>query len=445
MSLWQRIFGRGEAQERRSSGSGFTAEIMAARQSYIAGRSGLGELTATVQACVSLWEAAFAIAKVDGTDLLDRRTMAMLARSVALRGEALFLIREEGLVPCSDWDLSTRHGRPRAYRVSVSEAGGGRSETALAAEVLHLRIGTDPVAPWAGSAPLRRSALTAGLLQELETALTEIYAMAPLGSQVVPMPENPEVDNEQLGREFRGRRGRVLLRESVTVTAAGGPGPASDWRPADLTPDLGRSKATENLEAARGSICARLRRPARAAVGGDDGADGPGVPAPSRHLGAAADRRAARRGGDAEARRDGGDRRSDAAAGVRRRRLGAGRGRDRPGAGAGQGSRPLARGDASGLHRRRLEGSHGIGQSRPGFPDGVPREAGPVSREWENRDTLREGLPAAAGDGAAPEGRGAECAGGCRPGRAQGFWSGLIGSRRDGNFPTSLVTRRYRP
>ncbi len=254
MSLWQRIFGRVEAPERRSSGSGFTTEIMAARQSYIAGRSGLGELTATVQACVSLWEAAFAIAKVEGTDLLDRRTMAMLARSVALRGEALFLIREEGLVPAADWDLSTRHGRPRAYRVSVSEAGGGRSETALAAEVLHLRIGTDPVAPWAGSAPLRRSALTAGLLQELETALTEIYAMAPLGSQVVPMPENPEVDNEQLGREFRGRRGRVLLRESVTVTAAGGPGPASDWRPADLTPDLGRSKATENLEAARGSI-----------------------------------------------------------------------------------------------------------------------------------------------------------------------------------------------
>jgi hypothetical protein len=119
MGLIKRLFGRAQPVERRSSGSGFTAEIFAARQSYIAGRTGLGELTATVQACVSLWESAFAIAKVDGTDLLDRRTMAMLARSLALRGEALFLMRDDGLVPASDWDLSTRNGRPRAYRVSV--------------------------------------------------------------------------------------------------------------------------------------------------------------------------------------------------------------------------------------------------------------------------------------------------------------------------------------
>jgi hypothetical protein len=157
-------------------------------------------------------------------------------------------------VPAADWDLSTRNGRPRAYRVSVSEAGGGRSETALAAEVLHLRIGSDPVAPWVGTAPLRRASLTAGLLHALESALAEVYELAPLGSQVIPFPENPETDNEALGRSFRGRRGRVLLRESVQVTAAGGPSPATDWRPADLTPDLSRSGAGETLEAARGSI-----------------------------------------------------------------------------------------------------------------------------------------------------------------------------------------------
>lgn len=254
MNILQRLFGRAQPQERRSSGAAYTAEIRAARASYIAGRSGLGELTSTVQACVSLWEAGMAMARVEGTDLLDRRSMALLARSVALRGEALFLIRDDGLVPVADWDLSTRNGRPRAYRLSVSEAGGGRSETALAAEVLHLRIGSDPVAPWIGTAPLRRASLTAELLHSLEAALGEVYAMAPLGSQVVPMPENPEVDNETLGRDFRGRRGRVLLRESVQVTAAGGPAPAADWRPADLTPDLSRSMAAETLEAARSGI-----------------------------------------------------------------------------------------------------------------------------------------------------------------------------------------------
>ena len=33
--------------ERRSSSSGFTAEIMAAREAYISGSRGIGELTAT--------------------------------------------------------------------------------------------------------------------------------------------------------------------------------------------------------------------------------------------------------------------------------------------------------------------------------------------------------------------------------------------------------------
>ena len=36
-------------------------------------------------------------------------------------------------------------------------------------------------------------------------------------------------------------RGRVLLRESVHVSAAGGAAPAQDWRPQDVTPDLQRA------------------------------------------------------------------------------------------------------------------------------------------------------------------------------------------------------------
>jgi hypothetical protein len=242
--------------EKRSAASGFSAEIIAARESYISGRSGLAELTATAQSCISLWEHGFALADVVGTNLIDRRSLALIGRSLALRGESVFLIREEKLVPCADWDLRTRDGTPTAYRVSVSEAGGGRTETALAAEVLHLRIGCDPAAPYLGSAPLRRSALTAGLLNTLEAALSEVYEFAPLGSQIVPFPESSETDLETLGRGFRGRRGRVLLRESVNVQAAGGPAPSADWRPADVSPDLSKSMAAEALGAAREAILA---------------------------------------------------------------------------------------------------------------------------------------------------------------------------------------------
>lgn len=249
-------FNRKPKEETRATGSGFTAELIAARESYISGARGVAELTGTVQACVALWEGGLSLADVDGADLLDRRTMALAARSLALRGEAVFLLTNSGLVPCADWDLRTRNGVPTAYRVSVSEAGGGRSQTALAAEVLHFRTAGDVATPWTGTAPLRRASLTAGLLQALETALGDVFENAPLGSQIVPFPEAPDTDLEKLGRAFRGRRGRVLLRESVQVTAAGGPAPAQDWRPQDVTPDLSRAMTRETWAAARDSICA---------------------------------------------------------------------------------------------------------------------------------------------------------------------------------------------
>ena len=71
--------------EERSSGGGYTAQVMAARDSFISGRRGVAELTATVQSCVSLWEGGFAMADVTGTGLLTRQVMARIARAVALR------------------------------------------------------------------------------------------------------------------------------------------------------------------------------------------------------------------------------------------------------------------------------------------------------------------------------------------------------------------------
>ena len=123
--------------------------------------------------------------------------------------------------------------------------------------------------------------MTAGLLHTLEAALSEIYEYAPLASQVMAFPEAPDTDMEALGRAFRGRRGRVLLRESVTVTAAGGAAPVQDWTPKDMTPDLQRAMTTQNLAAARGSIMAAF-----GVLPGlfSDAAQGPLVREAQRHL-----------------------------------------------------------------------------------------------------------------------------------------------------------------
>ena len=240
--------------ETRSTGQGFTAEILAARESYLSGARGIGELTGTVQSCVSLWEHGLSLAEVKGTDYLTPHVLGIIARSLALRGEAVLYLAPDRLLPASDWDLSTRGGIPRAYRLSISEAGGGTTQTALASEVIHVRTGSDASGPWTGTSPLSRSSLTASTLHALESALSEVYENAPLGTQVLPFPESPQTDLENLGHGFRGKRGRVLLRESVNVTSAGGPVPQTDWKPSNVTPDLSKAMTAESLEASRGSI-----------------------------------------------------------------------------------------------------------------------------------------------------------------------------------------------
>lgn len=238
-------------RERRN----YTQQMIDAHYAAVTGQSGIAELTATAQTCVGLWEAGFTIADVDGTDALPPGTLALLARQLALTGEAVFLIGDR-LVPAAQWSLNTRDGIPTAYRVALPDIAGGRSVTALAGEVLHFRIGCTANAPWCGSPPLQRASLTAGLLCALESALSDVFNNAPLGSQVVPMPEDPNISNEKLAQSFRGQRGRVLLRESTQVTAAGGPAPQTDWRPSDLTPDLSQSGANESWQGTRAAIMA---------------------------------------------------------------------------------------------------------------------------------------------------------------------------------------------
>lgn len=245
---------KAEPVETRASGTGYTAELIGLREAWISGARGLAELTGTVQAAVSLWEGGLSSADVTGTDMLDRQSLALVARSLALRGESVLWIRGDRLIPCTDWDLSTRDGIPSAYRVTIPEVGGGRSATLLAAEVLHFRLAPDPAAPWSGRSPLSRSSLTASLLHAVENALAEVFDLAPLGSQIVPFAESPQTDLDKLGRDFKGRRGRVLLRESVNVAAAGGAAPAQDWKPQDVSPDLSKSMTAETLDRARQSI-----------------------------------------------------------------------------------------------------------------------------------------------------------------------------------------------
>lgn len=240
--------------ETRSSGSGYTAQVIQARDAFITGRTGVAELTATVQGAVSLWEGAMAAADVSGTDMLSRRHMALSARAMALRGEAVFYIGDDRLIPASDWDITTRDGVPRAYRLSLPEVGGGRTQTALAAEVLHFAIGADVAQPWFGTSPLRRSSLSADLLYQVETALRDVYRDAPMGSLIVPLPDSNPEDMQRMRDGFKGRRGSTLVVEGVAQSTAAGMNPQLGKSPDQLSPDLSKAMTRETLAAARDAV-----------------------------------------------------------------------------------------------------------------------------------------------------------------------------------------------
>ncbi|WP_299686389.1 phage portal protein [uncultured Tateyamaria sp.] len=268
--------------ENRASATGYTASLMAARAALITGREGIGELTSAAQSCVSLWEGGLSLADVNGTDLLTPPMLALVARSLALRGEFLALIREDGLVACHEWDVSTRNGRPVAYRASVADTGGGYTVTALAPEVIHVVTGAQTTTPYVGTPPLRRAALSAGLANAVESALSDVYQTAPIGSQIVPMPEAQVDDLTALREGFKGRRGSVLVVEGVAQATAAGAYPDLFKQATDLTPNLQRLESSQAIKEARNAIesvfgvLPALQNPA---------ATGPVVREAQRHLG----------------------------------------------------------------------------------------------------------------------------------------------------------------
>ena len=166
--------------ETRAGGSLQSTEAEIKRlESSAAGIAPTPETLAIVEACQSLWErcigsATIAPARTELAGAPD--IMALVGRTLALRGNALFAIRVDGsdvqLIPASFWDLKGNAGR-WFYRLDLAGPSATESVRLPAASVLHFRIGADSRTPWRGRSPLERAARTAELAGRTEAGLVK--------------------------------------------------------------------------------------------------------------------------------------------------------------------------------------------------------------------------------------------------------------------------------
>ena len=123
-----------------------------------------------VEAIASAWERAFAAAVASGgrSGALSPDVLGLLGRSLALRGEALFVIDVGAggsllLSPASWWDVRGRSDSSTwSYRAQVTGPDWSRDLVRPGSGVLHFVIGASASRPWRGCSPLLSAARSLG-------------------------------------------------------------------------------------------------------------------------------------------------------------------------------------------------------------------------------------------------------------------------------------------
>ena len=226
---WRR---RSEPSEQRA---GYTDALVDALITTAQGGDGNAGGVAAVELAAGLWGRAFASAQVEpdgmAARMLTPEVLATAARSLILRGEAVFSIESVGgslaLVPACSWDIQGGPD-PTTWRYILELAGPSAPEqrNRPAEGVVHLRYSVDPARPWKGVSPLARAGVSASLLGRLELRLSQ-EANARTG-YLLPVPVDGQDESiTQLKADLKALAGNVALVE----TQAGGFGHGPQARP----------------------------------------------------------------------------------------------------------------------------------------------------------------------------------------------------------------------
>ncbi len=173
-----------------------TEVTVAALQAAAAGKTPRATELAALEIGAGLIGRAFAAATVTGVEaerLLTRSALALVGRSLALRGEAVFALADP-LAPVSGHDIAgSADPASWAYRIDLAGPSRTASRFLPADAVLHFRQNVDPSRPWKGRPAHSIAAATARTAAAAEKS-AEGEAKFPI-SKLIPLVQT--VNNTQ--------------------------------------------------------------------------------------------------------------------------------------------------------------------------------------------------------------------------------------------------------
>ena len=199
-----------QAREHRES---FTDQQIQARLAAAEGTAASTDI-ATVTAIARLWEFAFSAGQ---SKILQPWQLGRIGRALVLSGESIWYSGTSGLLPVSDHDIQGRSAVADRWQYRITMPAPSRSITKRvpADRIMHVRIGATTARPWAGVSPLVEAKATRGVIEAIESSLSQEHG-GPVGHVIgVPDPEG----SGAVADGIANLKGRTILAEASAARA----------------------------------------------------------------------------------------------------------------------------------------------------------------------------------------------------------------------------------
>ena len=198
---------------KRTETFNYTDSVVSALLDAASGQVVDAGTTAAIEFSAGLWQRTMSAAEVQPAHLgniITPEVLGSIARALVLRGQAVGVIEDGGLVLVSDCEV-TGGPQPSSWRFKVTMDGPTRSQTWTLGhdDVLLFQWSADPRRPWAGIGPLQRASVSAALLARLEGRMSE--EASAVSGHLLSVPDTSEEAISQLQGDLRTLKDRTAF------------------------------------------------------------------------------------------------------------------------------------------------------------------------------------------------------------------------------------------